>query len=449
METVLEYLEQNCQEISPREFYRCVFPENELERKGEYIKGKYNAIAVSISKEKVKRYTITDDLQVVDQLGESDEFCIMSPISYAGKSRKSKNARFLYALAIDVDGLKPEIYEGAPIGIDTMFWQFDGHGPSNYLPKPTMIVMSGSGVHLYYVFERPIPLFPNIVKQLETYKRRLTWQLWTQGASDLQEAVQYESLFQGFRIPGTITKHGTRAKAFMVDQGDKVSMEYMNRFVPEQYRANHFVYKSDLTLAEAKKKYPEWYDKRVVRQKPKGSWTASRAVYDWWKRKIYEKTEDGHRYWSVMALATYARKCGISRDELESDALGMIDMLHERGKRNDNPFTEDDVLAALEAYNDSYITYPIDTISYRTGIPILKNKRNGRKQVQHLRIARATLDIMNEDNGKPLQGRPKGRGTAEQKVREWRRVHPEGKKIDCHRETGLSRVTIDKWWTVI
>ena len=98
---------------------------------------------------------------------------------------------------------------------------------------------------------------------------------------------------------------------------------------------------------------------------------------------------------------------------------------------------------------DSYITYPIDTISYRTGIPILKNKRNGRKQVQHLRIARATLDIMNEDNGKPLQGRPKGRGTAEQKVREWRRVHPEGKKIDCHRETGLSRVTIDKWWTVI
>ena len=31
-------------------------------------------------------------------------------------------------------------------------------------------------------------------------------------------------------------------------------------------------------------------------------------------------------------------------------------------------------------------------------------------------------------------------------VLEWRKANPDGRKIDCHRETGLSRMTIDKWW---
>lgn len=446
--TVLEYLQHYCTEISPKDFYRFIFSKGELETKGEFIAGKYNAIAVSISPEKVKRYTVTDDLDVVDQLCQRDEFCIMSPISYAGKSRKSQNARFLYALAIDLDGLKSDIYQGVPIGIDTLFWQFDGHGPSNYLPKPTMIVMSGSGLHLYYVFQKPIPLFPNIVKRLEVYKRRLTWQLWTQGVSDLQKAVQYESLFQGFRIPGTITKQGTRAKAFVVDQGDKVTMEYMNQFVPFEDQAKDFTYKSALTLSEAQKKYPKWYDKRIQKKAPRGSWVASRAVYDWWKQKVYEKTEDGHRYWSMMALATYAKKCGISRQELESDALGMVDMLDRRGKREDNPFTVDDVLAALEAYNDCYITYPIETISYRTGIPIEKNKRNGRKQELHVQYMNLNRRFKVENGECTNGGRPKGSGTAEKKVREWRQSHPEGKKADCHRETGLDPKTIRKWWSL-
>ena len=67
------------------------------------------------------------------------------------------------------------------------------------LPRPTYIVGSGTGLHLYFVFERPIPLFRNTVKELECLRRRITWQAWTQGASSLHDNVQYESLFQGFR----------------------------------------------------------------------------------------------------------------------------------------------------------------------------------------------------------------------------------------------------------
>ena len=31
-------------------------------------------------------------------------------------------------------------------------------------------------------------------------------------------------------------------------------------------------------------------------------------------------------------------------------------------------------------------------------------------------------------------------------VYEWRSAHPEGRKVDCIRETGLDKKTVYKWW---
>jgi hypothetical protein len=147
-----------------------------------------------------------------------------------------------------------------------------------------------------------------------------------------------------------------------------------------------------------------------------------------------------------MTLATYAKKCGVSRKDLEKDAYGLIPFLNTKGDK----FTEDDVMHALEAFSDSYITYPIDTIVSRTGIPIEKNKRNWRKQDVHLQRARAvqTIDYPNGE-WRNKDGRPKGSGTAAAKVYEWRQQHPDGRKIDCERETGLSRHTVLKWWDYV
>ena len=43
------------------------------------------------------------------------------------------------------------------------------------------------------------------------------------------------------------------------------------------------------------------------------------------------------------------------------------------------------------------------------------------------------------------EGRPKGSDKKEI-VLEWRKKHPEGRKADCIRETGLSKPTVYKWW---
>ena len=43
-------------------------------------------------------------------------------------------------------------------------------------------------------------------------------------------------------------------------------------------------------------------------------------------------------------------------------------------------------------------------------------------------------------------GRPKGSGTKENQVKEWRKNNPNGKKAQCIRDTGLSKMTVYKWW---
>ena len=143
-----------------------------------------------------------------------------------------------------------------------------------------------------------------------------------------------------------------------------------------------------------------------------------------------------------MTLATYAKKCGVSREKLEEDAYGLIPLMNTKG----DAFTEDDVLHALEAFTDSYITYPIDTIVNRTGIPIEKNKRNYRKQRDHVKVMNTMKALKKQLGEEVKEGRPKGSGTAEQIVREWKGLHPDGRKADCIRETGLSKPTVYKWW---
>lgn len=439
MYDILGALKALFEEVHYMDFYRDIFPEGSFEERGEYEDGKYNGIAIAIEKgsKRAKRMTITDDLDTIADMVGSHDFCLMSPISYAGKSRKSSNARFMYALAIDLDGMT-----------ERKHWDFfmeqinRGHEMLQFvwgLPRPTYLVSSGSGIHIYYVFKQPIPMFKNIAEELEKLKRRLTWQAWTQGASSLHDKVQYESLFQGFRVVGTITKDGGRCRAFSV--GEKVTVEYLNKFVPEDHRAVSFVYKSDLRLEDAKKKYPEWYQRRIVEKRPRNTWTCKKAVYDWWIRKLKEGAEQGHRYWCIMTLATYAQKCGVPRETLEEDAYGLIPFMNTKG----DEFTEDDVMHALEAYTDSYATYPIDTIVWRTGIQIEKNRRNGQKQSDHLEEARAIRDIRMRRQGRKWtdgNGRPDKLSV----VAEWRSEHSEGTKAECIRETGLSKKTVYRWW---
>lgn len=443
---IREYLDTYFDEVEPKEFYRAIFPEGELEEKGLQVQGKYNAIAVELlpasseqpHKAPARRCFLHDGLESLEELLESDNFIILSPISYAGKSRSSQNARFIYALAIDLDGI-------IDIGkLQNLFHQFE----IGYLPKPTFIVWSGTGVHLYYQFVQPLPCYKNVVAQLADLKTELTKKIWNGLVSDLAEKPQIESLLQGFRLVGGVTKGGNRTKAYEI--GGLIEVDYLNDFVPEKHRVKEYAYKSNLTLQEAAKKYPEWYDKRIVNKQPRGTWQANRAVYDWWLNELKAKIVVGHRYYGVMVLAIYAKKCGIDYDELSDDAFGLVDMLDDLTVEPQNRFTREDVLAALEMFNDNYITFPIDSISALTAIHIEKNKRNHRKQPLHLKIARNTKAILKDAGELKSDGRPKGSKNKNQKnrdiVQQWKRDNPYKSAKECIAATGISSATVYRYW---
>ena len=440
------YLYTYYDEVEPIEFYRDIF-NHDLQEKGNFEQGRYNGIAVEVTKEKkedgknkILRHTITDDLEKINEMIQRDNFCLMSPISYVGKSRNSDNARVLYALTIDLDGVII-LEDGRPQGIIDLFHQIE---KIHRIPLPTYIVSSGTGLHLYYVFKKPILLYKNVVEQLQKYKHRLTDIIWQGYITKLEDNVQFESLFQGFRVVGTITKRGTRARAFLT--GEKVDFDYMNEFVSDEYKVTDINYKSKLSLAAAKEKYPEWYEKRIVKKQAPNTWHSNRAVYDWWKKKILEGGKVGHRYYCLMCLSVYARKCGVDEKELEKDAFSLMDFLDDISDNDDNRFTEGDVLDSLQAFQDKYITFPIDAISRLTDIRIDKNKRNYRPQNIHLQIARATRDILNPQGWQNKDGRPKGSGTKKNIISAWREQHPDGTKAECIRDTGISKPTVYKWW---
>jgi hypothetical protein len=145
-----------------------------------------------------------------------------------------------------------------------------------------------------------------------------------------------------------------------------------------------------------------------------------------------------------MILAIYAIKCDIDKEELERDSWALLPRFDNMSPNQTNRFTQKDVLAALQAYEDKRLaTYPLNSIINRSGIHIEKNRRNGRTRVENLEIARLAQKQKDpEGNWRNKDGAP----SKEKLVREWQLLNPTGKKIECERETGLSRPTIIKHW---
>ena len=366
------------------DFYRDIFPFGSFqEEQGEDFKadGKGNGFLVyKTDDDKMHTRLVFDDLFEIFNSLKLDT-CFMSPISYFGRNRTSANARELFALVFDIDNVGEK-------ELDHLFgWYFE----REVRPVPTYIVVSGNGIHLYYVFENPIPLYPNIQKQLKKLKYELTEKLWNKDTSKLEQK-QFQGINQGFRLVGSGTKQGGTVVAFQV--GKKITLEYLSQFVSDENKITDTFYHSKLTLEQAKKKYPEWYHQRIELGREKKNWTCKRALYDWWKRQL-TKTKYHHRYFYVMALAIYAKKCDISEEELRADAYSFQEYLNLKSPTN--PFTEEDIESALECFNETYRSFPRDDIAKITGIEIQKNKRNGRSQEKHLQGARAIRDINNEN----------------------------------------------------
>lgn len=428
-----EFLETYCEEVTPFSFYRDLFPTGSFERKGHFEDNKPNGILIEFEDDgTAKRETITDDLEALCKPRKG--FTIFSPISYYGYQRSGINARFIYAMTFDLDGV------GMPQIRDLLHQM-----KNDVIPTATYIANSGNGLHLYYVFKEPIPMYPQNQKYLKAVKYALTKRVWN-GYTSTIEQPQVQGVLQGFRVVGSPSKFGVDYPVRVFRHGERFTLQELIDFIPDidfsgldEIKA--LEKQSKMSLEQAKKKYPEWYERRIEKGEKRGRWTVKRDLYDWWLARIRKEIQVGHRYYGIMTLAIYAKKCGIDEDELRKDAFSLLEPYEGKTIDDNNHFEKQHIIDALELYNEDYVTFPRDDIAKLTGLRIDPNKRNGRKQEQHMQVMRAIQNVVNP-NWREGNGRP----SAEHIVQEWKKNNPQGSKSACKSETKLSYPTIRKWW---
>ena len=440
------YLSSVLERVEPLEYYRDMFPEGSFEEENDNSERRPNGLASVLidNDQEGRRYNriIFDDLAMIEELTDK-EFVVVPPVGYSGRRRLSKLAYCFYGMCIDLDD----------VGVDNikdLLYQME----NDLLPTASYIVNSGMGLHVVYLFEEPIPAFPQYFESLGKLKERLSDMVWNQYTSR-DKKKQYQGIFQGYRMVGSPTKISDDCRVTAYRHGKKVSLQHLNQYVDKKYRCifNDLTYTS---LKEAREKWSEWYQRRIVENRPVGDYKLSekekirrRAWYESWKQKLKEGAYDGNRHYCICILFNYAMKAEISVEEALEDALELVPYLNTLTTRESNEFTEFDVYCAMVYHDRKYIKMGRHGIHKMTKIDIGETKRNGQKQTEHLEEARAIRDIRMKRQGKKWtdgNGRPIGSGTAEEKVKEWRKAHPEGKKADCIRETGLSKPTVLKWW---
>lgn len=441
---------------APADFYDDLFPHGSFERKGHPEDGRPNAMVVSMKRRRdggeypvVSR--VYDGHEAIDEL-QGDRFAFMSPIGYIGKERTADNARKIYALVFDLDGIDARKLENG------LLHEFD----SGFNPRPTYIVNSGHGLHLYYIFDEPLDAYPNVQRGLKSIKYSILPRVWNRYTSNLEE-VQKQGVVQAFRVVGTQSKLGCDYPVTAFKTGPHVTVDYLLGFCDDASAAEAREQlpkpKGKVPLEVARGLYPDWYERVIVKKLPPKKWHVKRDLYDWWKRKL-ESGRDiivGNRYFCIMTLAIFAVKCDIGQEELERDAFGFLPMFDSITKEPDEHFFEEDVMAALGAYAERYATFPkkdIEAVTHIAMPPSVPRRPKGKrlKQDAHLAGARAVQQVRDqyagtdwrEGNGRP-KGSPNKRHPKRDAILAYKSEHPQATQREIADALGCSKTTVNKW----
>ena len=502
--------------VNGYDFYKDIFPDCEESGKMHTDFSHPNAVYLYHDEElkKLRRRIMLKDTWEDDYMSfvEENILTLCSGLMYRGRANKLENAQQMNALIFDIDGVGEDEFK-----IIEARWNLKP-GANKAIPQPTYTVLSGSGLHLYYVFDEPVSLYPNIKTQLKSLKYDLTYVMWEYGETSKEETIQYQSINQSFRMPGSYNckeKERKRVEAFRT--GDRVTIDYLNQYVidPNNRVDIEKPFKpTEITRKEAQEKYPEWYKRvvepqierrrleaelqkpglsnkektklqeqlvnirRTIRDNGKNRWRIEEkvhgddpyALYHWWigesekvkqgeKKDIKRLIRGGHRYFFLMCMSIYAMKCGVPKKTLEEDMNRIFNEIAEIPHKNQ--LTKADMKSALEAYNIEYCDTSIREINYWTNVGIEPNKRNYRKQHEHLQAdfwvskdGKKELNVCKAQREFAFKvaleegriGRPKNSSKQRDIVKEFRKNNPAATPQDCIKKTGISKNTVYKWW---
>lgn len=183
----------------------------------------------------------------------------------------------------------------------------------------------------------------------------------------------------------------------------------------------------------------------------KDYYPANVKVYNWFLKLIsdLDNVHHGNRYRCMYALAVYGVKCGISPEVVKEDLLLLLPKYNEiKSNHYDAKYMLDikDVENALSAYKQKKaFRYTFDWIMEFTGInykPTTKRREKPLGQSEHLELARLSLEEKYPDGS----WRGNSNVHAKQKIADFIESNPEATIEKCIHDTGLSQSCVYRYW---
>lgn len=397
------------EQVNPYTFYEDIFGDLEL------------VLPVTVIGEEKDKKIRAMELQDAIEFASCRNDTLIGGCSYLNNWISKRSARDIYTFIIDFDNA----YSGILLNALRNDWANDN---GVQYAKPTYIVNSGTGLHLYFVLDQPVPCYHKQLQELDTLYRRLAKQQITRHY--VGEQIQWFG--QDFRMVGGQGKYGWENTAFLY--GEKWDIDKLAAFYGME--GFHFI-------RNGEKRPPKKTTSKRKKPDKRNGFRTNRAFYDYSLENCRQKTKEGNRYMSMCALAVIAYKCAVPLDELERDLYLLLPIYNKDSVRK---VKEKEIPSALKMYNEKAMQTPRESLERWIGWEYKPIKRNGRKRSLHLKLARANRDILCEERGQADWREGNGRKPTKKTVEDWQRQHPEGKPKDCIQDTGLSKNTVYKWW---
>lgn len=456
-------------EVSPFTFYETVFSDKDIYTDTCIVSYGSNEKMPLVKANPIEKTTKT--LTIEEMITSSVEYgnVYVAPASFYRNCNITKCLKSLYAIVVDFDGDK------RGVSVDLLKWLLDRiFENEDDLPSPTFVTNSGKGLHLFWVFDKPVPMFNENKRIMSDLYKAIHQKL-----ADYNANPQKHHFAQPYRVVGSRTKLNQTTTAFRTgevlpaetllrDFGIKKAIIWNEGKKKEKMEPSESMLKLadniENTLGVVCENKDDWaYVHRYISENKKafsetfklnqserfrkndGAGWGSPLWYANMKDRIIKDTPEGNRYTSLMALMVIGYKCNIPFETVKKDIDEIIIKWQIRPKSFEVRFHDEYRDRIDNMYSDKFKKVRKVQLEEWLGFQMnSSSRRNGRPQKQHLKLARFARDMNYEDPNGWIN--KNGAPSKKDIVQQWREEHPEGRKADCVRETGLSKPTVYKWW---
>lgn len=403
--------------------------EKELMQKDDTLyTGKANGLALlyspSLSKKQYYKKGCTDfqikmkPLILTEKNIEDVKFDNFNRVYLSTNLHYGKKNRIAYFTTIDIDFDDIIIYQDFSKMLAYLF--------NDKLLMPTIISNSGTGFHFFYRLAEPIKVTKKNADQINFFIKIIKNALHVtllQSINENYEKATVLSANQKTRMVSTRIKisefinYSTKESPFVCEAyktGESITINKILEYIdPKVLKRVLYVnlnkkYKSsceeDILNSLSEKidfwdLYNEFFkigeklisNTQTIKTENKEYNMLNKNFYNGIKRKIIDEIEEGHRFFSMRALASAAVKCGVNYETLEKDAKQIMDFFN--SKPNNSYFSIQDLENGISYYTNPYARYTKKkTIEQWCNFKFNTNKRNGKSQEEHLKKARKNID---------------------------------------------------------